>query len=127
MAEQPAALIDRGAEPALRRGPAKPTPSIVMHFVRPAPFLREALASIVARRGDEIEQVVVAGHPGDLLRTLFDLSPRGNAIRVVVDSARLRAITAARQKGLVVVGCGLVEDRLFPRSETSRGYGATAE
>jgi hypothetical protein len=65
MAEQPAALSDRVAEPALRRGPAKPTLSIVMYFVKPAPFLNEALASIVAQRGDEVELIVVAGHPAD--------------------------------------------------------------
>ena len=72
MAEQPAALSDAAIEPALRRGPAKPTLSIVMYFVKPAPFLNEALASIVAQRGDEVELIVVDNGSADGTREIAE-------------------------------------------------------
>jgi hypothetical protein len=97
MAEQPAALSDRVAEPALRRGPAKPTLSIVMYFVKPAPFLNEALASVVAQRGDEVELVVVAGHPAD--EDLGIAAPLRAAIdRLIVEPDR--GCLGGRQQGL---------------------------
>jgi glycosyltransferase involved in cell wall biosynthesis len=40
--------------------------SIVMYFIKPVPFLNDALASIVAQRTGEVELVVIAGHePGE--------------------------------------------------------------
>jgi glycosyltransferase involved in cell wall biosynthesis len=36
--------------------------SIVMYYIKPAPFLNEALSSIVTQRTDEVELIVVAGH-----------------------------------------------------------------
>ena len=46
---------------------AVPAPelSIVLYFIKPAPFLNEALASITSQLSDRIELVVVAGHPPD--------------------------------------------------------------
>jgi D-sedoheptulose 7-phosphate isomerase len=101
-------------------------------------------------------QVLGLGRAGDVL---IAISTSGRSPNI------LRAIEAARQKGLVVIGftgrsggamaarcdlclrapsdstpliqqmhitaahivCGLVEERLFPRAETSRGYGAAAK
>jgi glycosyltransferase involved in cell wall biosynthesis len=36
--------------------------SIVMYYIKPAPYLNEALASIATQRTDEVELIVVAGH-----------------------------------------------------------------
>ncbi len=101
-------------------------------------------------------QVLGLGRAGDVL---IAISTSGRSANI------LRAIEAARQKGLVVIGftgrsggamaaqcdlclrapsdstpliqqmhitaahivCGLVEERLFPRSDRSKGYGAAAE
>lgn len=40
----------------------KPVLSIVLYFLMPAPFLPEALASVVSQLGPETEFIVVAGH-----------------------------------------------------------------
>jgi glycosyltransferase involved in cell wall biosynthesis len=50
------------AEPVVAGAPTFLQLSIVLYFVKPAPFLNEALASIASQLVDDVELVVVAGH-----------------------------------------------------------------
>jgi glycosyltransferase involved in cell wall biosynthesis len=43
----------------------QPVLSLVLYFIKPAPFLNEALASILSQADPEVELVVVAGHAPD--------------------------------------------------------------
>lgn len=66
---------------------AAPLLSIVMYFIKPAPFLNEALASIIDQRSDEVELVVVAGHePSDDIGISADLA--GAIDRLIVEPDR---------------------------------------
>lgn len=67
---------------------AAPAPelSIVLYFIKPAPFLNEALASVISQLSDGLELVVVAGHPpGEEIGIAPELKPRIDRLIVEPD------------------------------------------
>jgi glycosyltransferase involved in cell wall biosynthesis len=44
---------------------SRPLLSLVLYFIKPAPFLNEALVTVVSQAGPDVELVVVAGHTPD--------------------------------------------------------------
>lgn len=71
----------------LAGSPAIPELSIVLYFIKPAPFLNEALASIAAQLAEGVELVVVAGHtPHEELGIASEF--RGRIDRLIVEPDR---------------------------------------
>jgi glycosyltransferase involved in cell wall biosynthesis len=51
-------------------GASRPVLSVVLYFIEPAPYLEEALLSVVAQLTPAVELVVVAGHTPDTMREI---------------------------------------------------------
>ena len=76
----------RQAESSANDAASAPELSIVLYFIKPAPFLNEALASVISQLSDGLELVVVAGHlPDEELGIAPDLKARIDRLIVEPD------------------------------------------